>query len=163
MPPENKDLTLAEIAEAHRISNDERAARLGLPVPHRPVSIASLPSALRAINDDRERVLRSEAMPRDPLSEMRLVRAQLSEEQENSRLEILKGCSHIRAMAGASSDAGVFATAVHELLMSLGTSNGVSKDETFRRMREAVARLSTLQATPSTADVRYGHRRSREV
>jgi len=149
MPRQKKDLTLAEIAEEHRKANDEQAARLGVPVPYRPVPIASLPSALRAINDDHELALRG-ATPAAPTSAPR-IRTAFGEEQETSRLQILKGCDHVRTTAGPLSDAGVFASAVKAYLTVLGAPNSSAKEETLRKMREAVARMSTLQ-TPDVSE-----------
>jgi hypothetical protein len=147
--------TLAEIAEAHRKTNDAQAARLGIQAPQRSVSIGSLPSTLKALNDARESA--QQAIPVPPASQPRIMRTAFGEEQEMMRLEILKSCDHVRAVSGVTSTVGIFASAVKEYLTALGAPNGSGKDETLRKMREAVMRMSALQDQETAARVR-GHR-----
>lgn len=140
---QKKDLTLTEIAAAHHEANNAQAARLGIETRPRSVSIGSLPSTLKALNDARESA--QQVIPVPPASQPRIMRTAFGEEQETTRLEILKSCDHVRAMSGVTSTAGIFASAVKEYLTVLGTPNGQKKEETLRRMHEAVMRMSALQ------------------
>lgn len=134
----DKPISLAEVAKRHAKYNDAHPQAKGL--SRAPVSVASLPSTLRQMNDERFGAERQTgAIARGPMTAF-------GAEQELTRQSILATCDNIidRAYRGffADDDERVtFARTVKDFLNGMPRANAA--------MRAAVERMNNQRRNPS--------------